>query len=47
MERVEDKSRAILDATLGLMAEKGFRGTAMAEVAPEAVACASSSTRVS
>jgi AcrR family transcriptional regulator len=36
MERVEDKRTAILDATLRLIAEKGFHGTAMSKVAKEA-----------
>jgi AcrR family transcriptional regulator len=36
MEHVEDKRQAILDATLRLISENGFHGTAMAKIAQEA-----------
>ena len=36
MEHVEDKRQAILDATLGLISENGFHGTAMLKIAQEA-----------
>ena len=36
MERVKDKRQAILNATLGLIAENGFHGTSMSKVAQEA-----------
>lgn len=36
MENVEDKRTAILEATLRLIADKGFHGTAMSKVAKEA-----------
>jgi AcrR family transcriptional regulator len=36
MDHVEDKRQAILDATLRLISENGFHGTAMSKVAQEA-----------
>ena len=36
MDRVQDKRTAILDATLKLISENGFHGTAMSKVASEA-----------
>lgn len=36
MEQVEDKRQAILDATLRLISQNGFHGTAMSKVAQEA-----------
>lgn len=36
MEHVEDKRTAVLDATLELIAEHGFHGTAMSKVAKQA-----------
>jgi len=36
MDQVEDKRRAILEATLKLISENGFHGTAMSKVAKEA-----------
>lgn len=36
MDQVEDKRQAILDATLRLISENGFHGTAMSKVAKEA-----------
>lgn len=36
MEQVTDKRQAILDATLGLISNNGFHGTAMLQVAKEA-----------
>ena len=36
MEQVTDKKQAIFDATLRLISENGFHGTAMSKVAKEA-----------
>lgn len=36
MNQVKDKRQAILDATLGLISQNGFHGTAMAKIAQEA-----------
>ena len=36
MDRVKDKRRAILDATLRLVSKNGFHGTAMSKLAREA-----------
>lgn len=36
MKPVEDKRQAILEATLRLISENGFHGTAMSKVAKEA-----------